>query len=64
MRLYCKRREEDRIEFEIDSSGEMFIMIKNTIGDESPITSVILNNEDVLNLKKFILHILAFLLVR
>lgn len=54
MRLYCKRREEDRIEFEIDSSGEMFIMIKNTIGDESPITSVILNNEDVLNLKKFI----------
>ena len=54
MRLYCKRSEEDRIEFEIDSSGEMFIMIKNTIGDESPITSVILNNEDVLNLKKFI----------
>ena len=53
MRLYCKRSEEDRIEFEIDSSGEMFIMIKNTIGDESPITSVILNNEDVLNLKKF-----------
>jgi hypothetical protein len=54
MRLYCKRSEEDRIEFEIDSSGEMFIMIKNTIGDESPITSVILNNEDVLSLKKFI----------
>ena len=54
IRLYCKRSEEDRIEFEIDSSGEMFIMIKNTIGDESPITSVILNNEDVLNLKKFI----------
>ena len=52
--LYCKHSEEDRIEFEIDSSGEMFIMIKNTIGDESLITSVILNNEDVLNLKKFI----------
>lgn len=58
MRLYCKRSEEDRIEFEIDSSGEMFIMIKNTIGDESPITSVILNNEDVLNLKKFINNLL------
>lgn len=28
IKLYCKRREEDRIEFEIDSSGEMFIMIK------------------------------------
>ena len=54
MRLYCKRSEEDRIEFEIDSLGEIFIMIKNTIGDETPITSVILNNEDVLNLKKFI----------
>jgi len=54
IRLYCKRSEEDRIEFEIDSSGEIFIMIKNTIGDETPITSVILNNEDALNLKKFI----------
>ena len=29
-------------------------MIKNTIGDESPITSVILDKEDVLDLKDFI----------
>ena len=54
MKLYCKRSDGDRIELEVDSAGEMFIMIKNTIGDESPITSVILDKEEVLNLKKFI----------
>ena len=54
MKLYCKRSDGDRIELEVDSAGEMFIMIKNTIGDESPITSVILDKEDVLDLKDFI----------